>query len=106
MVRLYNFNGEAAVPDNSAVLLSFEERVSQQGIPYREVTNSWKFSSYEEAEKYITEQGQGNYVFGNSDPFITPVPLEKMENYELVYESEQKQNDKPRVKIFEYIKSE
>ncbi len=106
VVRLYNFNGEAAVPDNSAMLLTYEDRVSQEGFTYREVTSSRGFSSYEEAEEYITEHEYGKYVFGNFDQFVTPVPLEKMERYELVYESELNQNGKPIVKIFEYTRSE
>ena len=105
-VRLYNFNGEAAVPDNSAILLTYEDRVSLEGVSYHVVTGSWEFSSYEEVQEYITKNEYGKYVFGNFDPFVTPVPLEEMERYELVYESELNQNGKPIVKIFEYISSE
>lgn len=102
VVRLYNFNGKAAMPDNSAILLTYEDKVSQEGISYHEVTSSREFSSYEEVEKYVTEHKYGKYVFGNFDPFVTPVPLEEMERYELVYKSDQEHDGKAKVKIFEF----
>jgi len=104
VVRLYNFNGEAAAPKDSAIIISYVEKVSQEGEPYGEITSSQEFSSYEEAEAYVLKQESGKYVFGNYDPFVTPVPLQKMEHYKLVYESSQKQQGKAEVKIFEYSK--
>ena len=104
VVRLYNFNGEAAAPKDSAIIVSYVEKVSQEGKPYREITSSKNFSSYEEAEAYVLKQESGKYVFGNYDAFVTPVPLGEMEHYKLVYESSQKQQGKVKVKIFEYSK--
>ena len=106
-VRLYNFDGQAAVPsENSTIVISWEGKTSKEGVQYREVSNSWSFPSYEEAKAYILSQESGKYVIGNSDPFVTPVPLEEMTHYQLVYSSAEKWQGKPAVKIFEYIRSE
>jgi len=104
VVRLYNFNGKAAVPKNSAIIISYVEKLSREGEPYREITSSKEFSSYEEAVAYVSKQKSGKYVFGNFDPFVTPVPLEEMEHYKLVYKSDEQRQGKSAVKIFEYIK--
>jgi dolichyl-phosphooligosaccharide-protein glycotransferase len=106
VVRLYNFNGKAAVPDNSTVILSYREITGIEGTTYREVLDSMTFSSYKEAQDYVLQQESGKYVLGNFDPFVTPVPLEEMEYIELVHESAQQHNGKAEVKIFEYTKSE
>ena len=107
VVRLYNFNGQAAVPsENSTIVISWEWKTSKEGVQYKEVSNSWSFPGYEEAKAYILSQESGKYVIGNSDPFVTPVPLEEMTHYQLVYSSAQKWQGKPAVKIFEYIRSE
>jgi len=107
VVRLYNFDGQAVVPsENSTIVISWEWKTSKEGVQYREVINSWSFPGYEEAKAYIMSQESGKYVIGNSDPFVTPVPLEEMEHYRLVYASPQKWQDKPAIKIFEYTKSD
>jgi len=104
VVRLYNFDGRAVVPQDATIVISYEEKLSREGKPYREITSSQNFSSYEEAEAYVAKQESGKYVLGNYDPFVTPVPLEKMEHYQLVHTSVQKWQGKAQVKIFEYTK--
>jgi len=104
VVRLYNFDGEAAAPQDSTIVISYVEKLNSEGEPYREIAGSQKFSSYEEAEAYVSKQESGKYVLGNSDPFVTPVPLEKMEHYQLVHTAAQKWQGKAQVKIFEYSK--
>jgi len=99
---LYNFNGEAAAPKDSAIIISYVEKLSKEGKPYREITSSKNFSSYEEAEAYVSKQKSGKYVFGNYNAFVNPVPLQEMEHYKLVYSSTQKWQGKAKVKIFEY----
>ncbi len=91
--RLYNFEGKAVTPQSIPVI-SYQEKVSQEGIPYREITSEEEFKSYEEAEAYLLSQESGNYEIVGTDPFISPVPLAALEHYELIYGSE--------VKIFEY----
>ncbi|MCD6599545.1 MAG: oligosaccharyl transferase, archaeosortase A system-associated [Dehalococcoidia bacterium] len=105
VVRLYNFDGEATTPRDSTIIISYMEKVNPVGKLYREITGVQEFSSYEEAEAYISKQELGKYVLGNYDAFATPVPLEKMEHYQLVHTSAQKSQGKPEVKIFEYTKN-
>jgi len=106
VARLYNFDGEAVVPKESLVI-SYEKRVSAEGMDYKEITNTWSFPTYEEAEAYVSSQESGNYRVVGSSPFVTPVPLEESTHYELVYESDaQKKVDGkklPKVKIFQYL---
>ena len=104
VVRLYNFDGEATTPHDSTIIISYVEKLNPVGKLYREITGAKEFSSYEEAEAYISKQEPGKYVLGNYDAFATPVPLEKMEHYHLVHTSTQEWQDKAEVKIFEYTK--
>ena len=108
VTRLYNFDGEAvATSENSTVVLKWdgESNWEAQKIKYKNIAAEPEyFSSYEEAEAYIANQESGKYVIGSFYPLVTPISLEEMEHYKLVYTSEQKWQDKPAVKIFEYSK--
>jgi len=99
VVRLYNFDGQAVVPsENATIVTSYKERVDRQGRPYKEIT-SWKpFSSYMEARDFISGHASENYRIVGVDAFNSPVPLEKLEHYQLVYSI---QSQTP-VKVFEY----
>ena len=101
VVRLYNFDGQAVVPsENATIVLSYREQVDLQGRAYKEIT-SWKpFSSYEEARDFISGHASEDYRIIGVDPFNSPVPLEKLEHYQLVYAS----GSQTPVKVFEYTK--
>jgi oligosaccharyl transferase (archaeosortase A-associated) len=104
--RLYNFDGEKVSPASCTVIL-YEERKSSGGVLYKEITGHWSFSTYEAAVDYISKQQSGDYEIVGTDPFMSPVPLEGLEHYKLVYSSETStmQPDvgmMPAVKIFEY----
>jgi len=86
-VRLYNFDGSEVIPQKSTVI-AYEERTSPDGQPYKEITGSESFPSYEEAEAYVATQESGNYRIIGDDPFVSPVPLERLEHYTLVHSSE------------------
>ena len=107
-VRLYNFDGQAVAPEVSKVI-SYEEKVTREGKPYKEVTSIETFSSYEEAAAFISSQESGNYRIVSDNPFISPVPLETLQGYRLVHSSAGKIVLSgvgvaiPEVKIFEYI---
>ena len=106
--RLYNFDGSQVAPQNSNVI-SYEERISREGKPYKEITEARSFPTYEEAEAYISSQESDNYRIVGPDPFVSPVPLEALEHYKLIYSSESSimQPNGGRVsevKIFEYVK--
>jgi dolichyl-diphosphooligosaccharide--protein glycosyltransferase len=107
VIRLYNFDGSQVTPQSS-VVISYQERISSDGEPYKEITGAQSFSSYEEAEAYILNQESSNYRIVSDGPFISPVPLEALEHYKLIYSSNGLAT-KPgggtisEVKIFEYV---
>jgi len=106
LIRLYNFDGKQVTPQSSMVI-SYQEKVSGEGTPYKEITGVQPFPSYEEAEAYVASQESTNYRIVGNYPFISPVPLEALEHYKLVYSSESTitlpdGGTIPEVKIFEY----
>ncbi|MCJ7653997.1 MAG: hypothetical protein MUO97_01645 [Dehalococcoidia bacterium] len=108
LIRLYNFDGKQVVP-SSSIVISFEERVSRDGQPYKEITSAKSFPSYEQAEAYVASQKSGNYRIVSDNPFASPVPLQALEHYKLVYSSNSYKTMPsgsliPEVKIFEYQK--
>ena len=106
-VRLYNFNGKA-VNDEKPMVISYREEVSSDGTPFKLITGMpEEFSTYQEALDYIESQESGNYEIIGTNPFISPIPLEAVDNYKAVYSSESSIPLKdigtiPEVKIFEY----
>ena len=106
VVRLYNFDGSQVIPKNSTVI-SYKERVTPDGQPYKEITGVKSFSSYEEAEAYASSQESGNHRIVSADPFVSPVPLQALEHYKLAYSSDGSKMTPSgslisEVKIFEY----
>ncbi len=105
-VRLYNFNGEKVVPERTTVI-SYEDKVSLEGVPYKEITSSKSFPGYKQAASYVAEQGSARYRIVSNDPFTSPVPLEPLEHYKLIYSSGDSKvrpgsGKVPLVKIFEF----
>ena len=107
IARLYNFDGKAVVPDAINVI-ACREITAQDGRRYKEITDTKTFSSYVEAQKFILDNKSRNYIIAGQDPFQSPVPLEELTGYKLVYASNQKVStgSKPQsnIKIFEYQK--
>jgi len=108
VARLYNFDAKAVVPTES-IVISYEERELGAGEMYREIT-SWKsFSNYEDAQAYVADQTSGNYRIVGMNPFVSPVPLEALNSYQLVYESDATagvhDGSMPALKIFKYLGS-
>jgi dolichyl-diphosphooligosaccharide--protein glycosyltransferase len=107
VVRLYNFDGKAVTPEN-VLVISYEERETESGFVYKEVTNAEQFKTYKEAQAYILSQQSGNYRIVSTDPFKSPVPLEAMSHYKLIHSSDNvtlsSSVTMPEVKIFEYVK--
>jgi len=107
-IRLYNFDGKA-VDAGSPVVVSYDEKVDREGNHYRQITDANEFSSYKEAMDYVESQGSGNHRIVGTNPFISPVPLEALENFKLIHSSEVGVSHPdagivPEVKIFEYAK--
>ena len=106
-IRLYSFNGEAVIPEQS-IVITYEERKTDQGQPVKLVTDVNDFPSYEEAIAFISGQESGNYKIVSDHPFSSPVPLEALENYQLIHNSEEtvtipNMGAVPEVKIFKYV---
>jgi hypothetical protein len=90
------------------MVISYEERLSRDGQPYKEITSVKSFPDYEQAEAYVAGQKSGNYRIVGSDPFASPVPLQALEHYKLVYSSKGSKMMPSgglisEVKIFEYV---
>jgi hypothetical protein len=101
--RLYNFDGQEVTPDNSTWVISYTEING-----YKEISTTEVFPTYEEAVAYVESQASPNYRIVGNDRFISPVPLEKLEHYQLVHQSDTwgaKRGDEILsyyVEIFEY----
>jgi dolichyl-phosphooligosaccharide-protein glycotransferase len=107
LVRLYNFDGKA-VEATEPTVITFAEKIGQDGKPFKQITGAQKFATYKEAMAYISEAGPANHRLVSMNPFASPVPLESVENYRLVFSSKEtnstivKDVAIPQVKIFEY----
>lgn len=107
-VRLYNFSGKA-LTDVKAVVITWADKTDSQGTSYKEITDVKEFTNYQEALDYLNSQESGNYAIVGTSPFVSPVPLEAIPDFELIYSSEQgislqSVGFMPEVKIFEYTK--
>ncbi|MFC1985828.1 oligosaccharyl transferase, archaeosortase A system-associated [Chloroflexota bacterium] len=105
--RLYIFDGQAVTPKDP-VVISYQEEVDEDDKPYKRITSAQQFTSYEEAETYLLSQEEGNHKIVGVTPLSSPVPLEELEHYELIYSSNSTValSDTvtvPAVKIFEYM---
>jgi oligosaccharyl transferase (archaeosortase A-associated) len=94
-VRLYNFNGEAS-DVKTAVVITYAIKDNKKII-----TSGKNFASYDEAQVYARKVSG---IIVGVNPFVSPIPLEPMTDYKLVYSSKQVNQDNiPEVKIFEYL---
>ena len=105
--RLYNFGGEAVVPHNSTMVISYKE-TTVLGMHFKEILSAQTFATYEEAQEYLESQTASNYRIVGESPFISPVPLEELEHYKLIHRSDPAvvgEYEEPisYVKIFEYL---
>jgi dolichyl-diphosphooligosaccharide--protein glycosyltransferase len=106
-VRMYNFDCKA-VTSNSTLVISYTENKDAKGNPYKVLTGGQQFGTYEAAEQFTANQTSGNWRIVGADPMVSPVPLEALEHYSVVYRSNQTASTQtgavPAVKIFKYIK--
>jgi len=105
--RLYLFGGEEVIPSDDTWVISYAERTNNNGMKFKEIVTQKKFATYEDAKSYLDSQTEPNYRLVGINPFISPVPLEKLENYKQVYQSTPRlptwgDNITSYVKIFEY----
>jgi dolichyl-diphosphooligosaccharide--protein glycosyltransferase len=108
VVRLYNFDGSRVIA-RSSMVISYQEKVSPDGQPYKLITSVQSFDGYEEARAYLTSQKSSNYRIVGTNPYISPVSLPALEHYRLIYSSKGSVSEPgigtvPEVKIFEYTR--
>ncbi len=103
IVRLYNFNGQAN-PGGKATVVTYQDARDVSGIIFKLVADAKDFVSYQDALNYIaTQDSSKKYEIISVDPFSSPIPLEAVEDYQLVYSSANYTNTTvPEIKIFEY----
>ncbi|MFC1942655.1 oligosaccharyl transferase, archaeosortase A system-associated [Chloroflexota bacterium] len=106
IVRLYNFDGKA-VSEGSPTVISYDEMVDEKGTQYKQISDIEDFSSYQEALDYIKSHDSSKHAIVGINPFISPIPLEAVPDFELVYSSATGVSNQdagmiPEVKIFEY----
>lgn len=107
-VRLYFFEGKEWVPQETVVISwSVRELTSVDGDRFKAkvVTDRKSFSSYNDAKEFV-EAHTGYKIVGET-PFISPVPLEKLEHYKTVHKSPNtvsspREDKTSYVEIFEY----
>ncbi len=91
--RLYNFGGKAwnpddwikNSPDDRIVAISFVERTDAKGNKYREITGVRQFASYAAAKAFV--DAETKYIIVGTNPYLSPVPLEELQHFELVHQS-------------------
>jgi dolichyl-phosphooligosaccharide-protein glycotransferase len=100
-VRLFRFDGGPVTPQSTRVI-SYQDKVTSEGSPYKEIVSTNNFSTYKEAVDFIGQQKTGNYKIVSNSRSESPVPLESLQHYKKVYPANPK--DSTTVKIFEYLK--
>ena len=105
LIRLYNFEGKQVIPANVDVI-EYREVQLQNGQKIKEILDDKKFKSYDEAVRFMDSQKGKNYEIVGADPYTSPVPLEALKNYKLVYGSKEKtgpeNGSNSLIKVFEY----
>jgi dolichyl-diphosphooligosaccharide--protein glycosyltransferase len=104
IVRLYNFDGQEVIPQ-SATVISYVDKISEDGIPYKLISGTQSFPDYESANKFVKEQQSGNFRVVGTSPYESVVSLEAITGFELIYSSTEKvtlfeTHVVPEIKIF------
>jgi len=103
--RLYNFDGKSVTPQKTLVM-AWQEQEMPDGQRFKEITGLRNFRSYDEAAAFIAGQREGDFRIIGTDPLVSPVPLQTLDGYKLVYQSKETASagsrPLPVIKIFEY----
>jgi dolichyl-phosphooligosaccharide-protein glycotransferase len=104
-VRLYNFGGRA-VTDVRPVVIAYQT-IDREGASLRVVTGSQSFDSYQAAADFVQQEGPDTHVIVGTNPLLSPVPLEAVTDFSLVFSSTQGVNVSgagsiPEVRVFQY----
>jgi asparagine N-glycosylation enzyme membrane subunit Stt3 len=107
-VRLYNFDGKASTSE-SPLVITYDIKTDSSGRSYRVISQDPKtFDTYLSAQNYIKNQQNPNMVIVGISPFINPVPIEAVTDYNLIFSSKAVTTSRdgtavPEVKIFQYL---
>jgi hypothetical protein len=86
--RLYLYVGEEWVPQQ-ILAISWNERqlTSTDGSTFtaKVISDQKSFSTYDSAKSFV--DANSDYRIVGTNPLISPVPLKKLENYKLIYQS-------------------
>jgi hypothetical protein len=85
--RLYLFLGDEWVPDRTTWVIAYVTRTAGNGESYNEITEQHRFATYDEAVEFLETHDSGEYRIVGEHPLVSPVPLEELDEYELVYSS-------------------
>ncbi|OGO00274.1 MAG: hypothetical protein A2Y90_00955, partial [Chloroflexi bacterium RBG_13_52_12] len=85
-VRLYNFDGKASTGEKP-VVITYDNMTDKSGAVYRQATNVEEFDSYQSALNYVNTRPDGNYAIAGSSPFVNPIPIDAVLDYQLVFSS-------------------
>lgn len=107
LTRLFNFDGKAVTQVSPAVI-TFADKTDSAGHAYQLITDVQQFNSYQEALDYINKEGPSTHKIVGTSPFSSPVPLDAVPDYQLIYSSSSvvqvsDNGTTPEVKIFQYL---
>jgi len=80
-VRLAVFGGKATQPSHSSWVITYAQRTSEEGVVYREIVESRRLDSYEEAERYLLALGPGPHRIVGRDPLLPSVPVAALSSF-------------------------
>jgi oligosaccharyl transferase (archaeosortase A-associated) len=85
-VRLSRFDPGRVEPDHSTWVITFADRVSKEGTPYREIVQSKQFPDYAGAAAYRDSLGPGPHRLVGLDPDKTCAPLPALGELRLMHQ--------------------
>jgi oligosaccharyl transferase (archaeosortase A-associated) len=106
LARLYFFDGKAVTTVNPLVI-TYEDKTDRTGYHFKFITAYKEFTDYQAALRYIASQTSGKYEIVSASPFMSPVPIDALDNFTLVHSSPDTRPTTgngtiPEIKIFEY----
>ncbi len=107
-VRLYMFGGQAVTPAAQQCQVISWKYVTMEGVDYKMVTSQQRFDTYEQAQAYLAGKSPEQYTIVGENPFVSPVPLEKLQGFAPVHDSDARVtwssagDTIPQVRIFQY----
>ena len=103
IVRLYNFEGKA-VTQTKATVITYQMTNTTAGIQVKVISDSKDFDTYQAAQDYIaTQDATKLYDIVSLDPLSSPITLDALDDYSMIYSSATSTNSTQPVKILEYI---